>query len=148
MDRNFTILIAEDSLNDRKLLHLALQRNPRRVDIHEATDGTEVIDYLNGDGGKFENRARFPMPDLIILDLKMPRMDGLEVLRWLRNHPTFSRIPVVMLSGSGLEKDVDEAYRLGVHSYIQKPADFKDFVRKLGTLIDYWTMVQKPVVET
>lgn len=147
MDRTFTILIAEDSVNDRKLLHLALQRNPRRVEIHEATDGTEVVDYLNGDGRKFHNRIKSPLPDLIILDLKMPKMDGMEVLRWLRKHPTFARIPVVMLSGSGLEKDVDEAYRLGVHSYIQKPSDFKDFVHKLGTLIDYWVMVEKPRVE-
>jgi len=145
MGPKFTILIAEDNANDRKLLRLALQRNPRQVNVHHAVDGTQVVDYLRGEG-PFHDRLIFPSPDLIILDLKMPKMDGFEVLKWLRKEPAFARTPVVMLSGSGLDKDVDEAYRLGVNSYIQKPTDFKEFVQKLGTLIDYWTMVERPVL--
>jgi len=143
MDCKFTIVVAEDDANDRKLLHLALQRNLKPVEIHELTDGIETVEYLKGEG-RFKDRIKFPLPDLLIVDLKMPRMDGLQVIDWVRKEPQLARLPIVMLSGSGLDQDVAEAYRLGVNSYIRKPEDFNDFVHKLGVLIDYWMMTESP----
>ena len=143
MDRKFTIVVAEDDANDRKLLHLALRRNPRPVEIREVVDGTEIIQYLKGEGA-YHDRIKFPLPDLLIVDLKMPRMDGFQVISWLRQEPKFARLPVVMLSGSGLDKDVAEAYRLGVNSYLKKPVDFNEMVHKLGVLIDYWMITERP----
>jgi two-component system response regulator len=143
MDGEFTILVAEDDANDRKLFHLALQRIGTEVKIREVTDGTDVRDYLEGNR-HFGNRGEFPLPNLLIVDLKMPKMDGLDVIKWIRKEAKFARLPIVMLSGSGMSKDVAEAYRLGVNSYVQKPDDFVEFVRKLRLMIDYWQAVELP----
>lgn len=148
MKSKFNILLAEDDPTDRRLFHLALKRNGARahadeIDIYEAHDGMEVIDYLQGKG-KFADRFRHPLPELLIVDLKMPKFDGLQVINWIRKHKEFSRLPIVMLSGSGLQKDVVEAYKLGANSYFTKPSDFKSFQRLLSTLIDYWLITERP----
>jgi CheY-like chemotaxis protein len=140
----FNILLAEDNPVDVKLFHLALKRNGgREVDIQEAKDGMEAIEYLKGKG-KFADRFHHPIPQLLILDLKMPKIDGLQVLHWVRKQKEFSRLPVVMLSGSGLQKDIVEAYRLGANSYFTKPTDFKKFQHLLDVLFDYWIMSEQP----
>jgi CheY-like chemotaxis protein len=142
----FTVLLAEDDPNDRRLFHLAMRRNPRPIRVHEVGDGMEVIQYLKGEG-KFADRDKFPFPNLLILDLKMPRMTGLEVLHWLRHKPEFARLCTVMLSGSGLDKDVAEAYRLGVNSYFKKPSDFNHFIKVLNAIFEYWMLTEKSDVD-
>jgi two-component system response regulator len=140
----FNVLLAEDNPIDLRLFHLALKRNGGRdVEIQEVGDGLEAIEYLKGEG-KFADRFHHPFPHLLILDLKMPRVDGLQVIRWIRKNKHLSRLPVVMLSGSGLQKDIAEAYRLGVNSYFTKPTDFKKFEHLLGLLFDYWKMTEQP----
>lgn len=140
----FNILLAEDDPTDVRLFHLALKRNGGRgVDIQEVGDGMQAIEYLKG-SGKFADRFQHPFPQLLILDLKMPKIDGLQVLHWVRKHKEFARLPIVMLSGSGLQKDIAEAYRLGVNSYFTKPTDFKKFEHMLGILFDYWVMSEQP----
>lgn len=143
MKNKFNILLAEDNPIDTKLFHLALERNePRNVEIREVVDGMEVLDYLQGKG-RFADRFHFPFPNLLILDLKMPQMDGLQVLAWLRKHPKFSHLNTIVLSGSGLQEDVTEAYHLCVNSYFKKPTDFDQFTRLLGLIMDYWIFAEQ-----
>jgi CheY-like chemotaxis protein len=138
----FTVLLAEDDPNDRRLFQLALRRSGKPIRVHEVVDGMEVIQYLKGED-KFASRDKFPLPNLLILDLKMPRMTGLEVLHWLRHKPEFARLCTVMLSGSGLDKDVAEAYRLGVNSYFKKPNDFNHFIKVLNVIFEYWMLTEQ-----
>jgi len=142
VNNDFTALLAEDDPNDRRLFQLALRRSGKPIRVHEVADGMEVIQYLKGEGN-FADRGKFPFPNLLILDLKMPRMTGLEVLHWLRHKPEFARLCTVMLSGSGLEKDVAEAYRLGVNSYFKKPNDFNHFIKVLNVIFDYWMLTEQ-----
>jgi CheY-like chemotaxis protein len=142
VNNEFTVLLAEDDPNDRRLFRLALRRTQKPIQVYEVADGMEVIQYLKGED-KFANRDKFPFPNLLILDLKMPRMTGLEVLHWLRHKPEFARLCTVMLSGSGLDKDVAEAYRLGVNSYFKKPNDFNHFIKVLNVIFDYWTLTEQ-----
>ncbi len=143
MRRKLVLLVAEDDPRDLQLFHLALQRGGTVADVHAVTDGEQAIEYLQGTS-RYHNRSKHPFPDLLVLDLKMPGMDGLQVLRWLRDHAECNSLPRVMLSGSGLDKDVQEAYRLGVNSYFAKPANFKEFQDLLRLLIDYWTSCRRP----
>ncbi|MEY2427672.1 MAG: hypothetical protein QOJ40_557 [Verrucomicrobiota bacterium] len=136
-------LVAEDNPNDLELLMHSVRNSGLRVDIKVATDGEETIDYLLGKG-KFADRAAYPFPDVIVLDLKMPRIDGLQVLRWLRQHPQFADLPTIMLSGSGLEKDVQEAYKLGVSTYFTKPYDLEQLREVVKVMIDYWSRSERP----
>jgi len=142
VNNQFTVLLAEDDPNDRRLFQLALRRNQKPIRVHEVADAMEVIQYLKGED-KFEDRDKFPFPNLLILDLKMPRMTGLEVLHWLRHKPEFARLCTVMLSGSGLDKDVAEAYRLGVNSYFRKPSDFGHFIKVLNAIFEYWLLTER-----
>jgi CheY-like chemotaxis protein len=142
------ILLAEDDPNDIRLLNFALARDgnngiPARFAL--ARDGEEVLEYLQGEKG-FVDREQFPFPDLLILDLNMPKMDGLEVLRWLKRNAACARLPVVMLSGSGLQKDVEEAYELGVNSYFQKPNSVFALTSLLKTLTMYWQLTERPAL--
>jgi CheY-like chemotaxis protein len=138
---DFTVLLAEDDPNDRRLFRLAMRRNQKPVQVYDVVDGMEVIQYLKGEG-KYGDRGKFPFPSLLVLDLKMPRMTGLEVLHWLRHKPEFACLCTVMLSGSGLDKDVAEAYRLGVNTYFKKPNDFNHFIKILSAIFDYWLLTE------
>src|SRR6266404_5018414 len=125
MEEKFLMLVADDDENDRTLIRMAISRNKIPVEIREVHDGVEVVAYLQGEG-KYSDREKYPFPELLLVDLKMPRMDGLGVLEWMRNHPECSFLPVVMLSGSGDERDVLEAHRRGVKAYFVKPNDLKE----------------------
>ena len=111
--------------------------------FHFVRDGEEGVDYLTGRGA-YSDHARYPIPGLIITDLKMPLLNGLEVLKWLRKHPTFRRIPTLVLTSSKAESDVANAYGFGANSYMVKPTAFDDF-EKLGRIIgDYWENCEIP----
>jgi CheY-like chemotaxis protein len=145
MRRRLKILVADDNLTDLQLLRSAVQRDAVTVDLHEVHDGEEVTEYLMGEG-KFHDRRRHPFPDLLLLDLKMPRMGGADVLRWLRSRPECCQLPVVILSGSGLANDVKGAYKDGASTYFSKPTDFKHFQKLIRTLVEYWGMSELPDV--
>ena len=149
MKRGFTLLLAEDNQNDVAFFRHALENSARQgqlnINLQIVSHGAEAIDYLNGQG-KFANRVLHPFPDIIVLDLKMPRLTGLDVLRWLNEHQEYRRIPKIMLSGSSQECDIDEAYRLGVNTYFQKPVSLDEFRELVHHMVCYWAHTQRPVI--
>jgi CheY-like chemotaxis protein len=131
------VLLAEDDPGDQELTRRALEQDAIRVDLRIVGDGEEALDYLFR-RGPYREAARAPRPDLILLDLNMPKMNGREVLEVLKQSPELCRIPVVVLTTSQQEADIVSTYDLGCNSYVQKPVDleqFIDVVRKLGM---YW----------
>jgi CheY-like chemotaxis protein len=145
MSKKLIILIAEDDPNDLELLRHVVTDHGVEVDFQSAHDGEQVVNYLRGEG-QFADRDVHPLPDIVVLDLKMPRMNGFEVLQWLRQEPGLTRIPAVVLSGSGLEADIEEAYRLGANTYFTKPGQLAELRKIIGALIDYWRRSQRPTI--
>jgi CheY-like chemotaxis protein len=147
MKRGFTILLAEDSENDVILFKHAVEKSSEktRLKIHLAItrDGAEAVEYLSGQG-KFENRLEYPFPDLVILDLKMPRVCGLDVLSWLKDREEYRRIPKILLSASAQESDIETAYRLGVNTYFQKPGGLDETRDLIHHIICYWSYTERP----
>lgn len=143
MKKRFVILVAEDDSKDRELLLHAARANGQDFELHLTHDGEEALSYLKG-SGRFSNRSLHPFPDLLLLDLKMPRVNGLEVLNWVRQRSGHPRIPMVMLSGSGLEHDVEEAYRLGINTYFTKPDSLKELRELIDAMVAYWSRSQRP----
>jgi CheY-like chemotaxis protein len=139
MNKNFTILLAEDSEDDVWLVKRALNWADIHNPVHIVHDGQEAIDYLAGKNG-FADRQRYPLPQLALLDIKMPRKDGLEVLDWLRNDAEegLSRLPVIIMSSSNRQEDIDRAYQAGVNAYLVKPNAFNELVDALKTTTDFW----------
>lgn len=137
MAKTQLILVAEDEDNDFFLLKKAFAQHGVKVPLVRVRDGAEAIDYLAGNG-HFGDRSEYPLPDLLILDLKMPRCSGLDVLRWVRTHPTLRPMVVVILSSSKETRDVNSAYHLGANSYLTKPNSYLDFIDMTRVLISYW----------
>jgi CheY-like chemotaxis protein len=146
MDTNFTILLVEDDPNDVWLVKHAFAsasiHNPLRV----VSDGQEAIDYLKG-LGSFGDRTAFPLPKLILLDLKMPRLNGFDVISWMRRHYPWKLTPIIILSSSALPQDVNRAYELGANAYMVKPADFRALERLFRTIADFWNAGETPTSE-
>jgi len=136
------ILLAEDREDDILLVQRAFAKGEIQNPLFVVRDGDEAISYLSG-VGKFGNRAEYPLPDLLLLDLKMPRVDGFEVLRWVRQQPGFSSLRVVVLTASDQIRDVNTAYRLGANSFMVKPTDFENVVEMSKTLRNYWLQMSK-----
>ena len=138
----FEVLLAEDSTADAELvLHSLADGIPVRM--HRVHDGAEALDFLFGRGA-YGDRAAAPLPRLVLLDLNLPVVDGLQVLSELRRHPRTWALPVVLLTSSNLEHDVVESYRRGANSFVQKPLEFTKFrelVRRLG---EYWLTINEP----
>jgi CheY-like chemotaxis protein len=145
MSKKLVILAAEDDPNDLELLRHVIGETGVEVNFQSADDGEQLVNYLRGEG-KFSDRDAYPVPDIVVLDLKMPRMNGFEVLQWLRQEPGLARIPTVVLSGSGLESDIEEAYRLGANTYFTKPGQLAELRKIIGALIDYWRRSQRPII--
>jgi len=127
------ILLAEDSSEDEFLVRHQLKRAGFSGIIHRVRDGQEAISYLNGKQG-FEDREAFPLPDLIVTDLKMPRLDGFQLIRWLKQRAELARLPVLVLSSSNLEADLQKARELGVCAYLTKDILMGDGTRLLQEL--------------
>lgn len=132
-----TVLVADDDQNDINLLRRAFQKAGIEVPITTVRDGEEAIHYLHGDK-EFADRTAFPIPTLLLLDLKMPRADGFEVLEWLRRQAGLKRMPVIVMTSSDEPQDVDRAYDLGANSFVKKPDDFTDLTRISQKLHEYW----------
>jgi CheY-like chemotaxis protein len=141
---DLTILLVEDNSTDVMLIRRAFENAKLANPVHVVSDGDAAVDYLAG-SGKYADRAQFPLPILLLLDLKLPRRSGLEVLQWLRGQETLKRIPVVMLTSSQQERDVNAAYDQGVNSYLVKPVEFDGLLEMLKTVNLYWLMLnEKP----
>ncbi len=130
---NAVILLAEDREDDIILIRRAFFRARLFNPLHIVRDGEEAINYLQG-SGKYSHRDEFPLPALILLDLKMPRVDGFHVLEWIRGQPSFQSIAVLVLTSSDQTHDINRAYSLGANSFLVKPSDFENYIQ-LGTLI-------------
>ena len=138
------VLLAEDSENDVLMFRRAARRAKFSQPLHVVTNGEEAVAYLKGEG-QFGNRAQYPLPGLILLDLKMPRMDGFEVLQWVRRQPQFTALQVVVLSSSDEIRDINRAYQLGANSFLVKPLSFDEFVGMLEALRSYCLRVSQTV---
>ena len=136
------ILLVEDNPNDIELTMEALAENNIANAVDVARDGEEALDYLYR-RGIFSSRQS-GNPAVILLDLKLPKVDGLEVLRKIRSSDTFRIIPVVILTSSREETDLIESYKLGVNAYVVKPVDFNEFVRAIRTLGLFWAIINEP----
>lgn len=132
-----TILMADDDPDDRMLTKEAFEEARLVNQLHFVEDGEELLDYLNR-SGRFKTLARTPLPNLILLDLNMPRKDGREALQEIKADPLLRRIPIVVLTTSKAEEDILRTYDLGVSSFIVKPVTFKSLVELMKTLSRYW----------
>jgi CheY-like chemotaxis protein len=142
------ILLVEDNPNDLALTQRALKKARLANNLHVCRDGEEALNFLFGEGAQSKCTLN-PLPRLVLLDLKLPKIDGLEVLRRLKSDPRTKTIPVVMLTSSKEQKDVVESYNLGVNSYIVKPVNFDGFSAAVEQLGMYWLLVnQAPAQES
>lgn len=136
------ILLAEDDPNDTLLIKRAFQKAGLGSVLKNVGDGAAAIDYLRGING-YADRSRFPLPFLLLLDLKMPGTDGFAVLQWIRAQPDLKRLLVVVLTSSNLQADVDRAYELGANSYLVKPVEFNEMVNMIQRFEAYWTELNR-----
>ena len=139
-----TILVAEDQPVEVMLLKRAFSQVGVKTPVRFVKDGQEAIDYLSGQES-FNDREANPLPCMMLLDLKMPRMDGFEVLDWVRQQPSLKRLPIVVFSSSTIPEEIDRAYDLGANSFIMKPAGMEAQRAVVEQLQDYWLELnQKP----
>ena len=136
------ILLVEDNPDDEALTLRALNKNRVANDIVVVRDGVEALDYLFA-SGSYAGRDPFELPQVILLDLKLPKVDGLEVLRRIRSDPRTHMLPVVILTSSREEQDLIQAYSNGANSYVRKPVDFNQFVEAIGQLGLYWLVLNE-----
>ena len=139
------ILLVEDNPNDVELTLRSLKRHNLSNHIHVASDGAEALEFLFGTGA-YAGRGFEPTPKVILLDLKLPKVDGLEVLKRIKADPRTRVIPVVVLTSSREQRDIVESYQLGVNSYIVKPVDFEQFTESMRQLGLYWVLLNQPPV--
>src|ERR1051326_736182 len=146
------ILIAEDDENHVSLLRRALKRANFLNPVFVVPDGEEAIAYFKGEG-KYANRPEYPLPALLLLDLKMPRKNGFEVLEWVRQQPELSTLRIIVLSSSEDLRDISRAYRSGANSFLFKPVEFAEFVEMVKAIQSsrLWTSrraeITRPLVE-
>jgi two-component system response regulator len=145
MDHERIILLVEDNPDDAALTLRAFAKNKMANKVIVAQDGVEALDYLFSTGSWSERRPEED-PSLVLLDLKLPKIDGLEVLRRTRKDPRTKLIPVVILTSSIEERDVVRGYNLGANSYIRKPVDFSEFLEAMRELGLYWLVLNQPPV--
>lgn len=147
MNRDKTILLVEDDLKDEKLTLRALKKTNIMNPIIVTRDGVEALDYLFSRGA-YENRYPATMPELILLDLKLPKLDGLEVLKVLREDERTKLLPIVVLTSSLEEQDLIRSYSLGANSYVRKPVDFVQFIEAVRQLSLYWLVLNQTASAT
>jgi len=134
-----TILLADDDADDRLLVMEALlDANFPCANLNFVEDGEDLLNYLNG-LGKYIDVAQFALPDLILLDLNMPKKDGREALKEIRANPKLRKIPIIVLTTSKSPKDIEECYDMGANTYISKPTTFAGMVTTMQTIKSYWT---------
>lgn len=142
-----SILLVEDSPDDALLVQRAFRKLGGETRIRLVENGEKAVAYLGGEGD-YADRIRFPLPDLMLLDLKLPRRSGFEVLEWLRGQPGLKRLPVVVFTGSREAADVDRAADLGANSYLVKPLGFEALLDLVQALHVYWQLNERPGLST
>jgi two-component system response regulator len=135
-----TILLVEDNRDDEELTLRALRKSNIMNEVIVARDGEEALDYLFGHGDFVSRGETEMLPAVVLLDLKLPKISGIEVLREIRSHPRTHRLPVVVLTSSKEERDLAEVYDLGANSYLYKPVDFEKFLEAVGHVGMYWVL--------
>jgi two-component system response regulator len=140
------ILLVEDNPTDAELTMRALKRKNLINRLHWVKDGAEALDFLFAKG-EYSDRNVEDLPKLILLDLRMPKVDGLEVLHKIKEDERTRRIPVVVLTSSKEDRDIVESYKLGVNSYVSKPVEFDEFIDAVSTMGFYWILINKPPSE-
>ena len=139
------ILLVEDEPAHAELTKRAIRKAGNANQIHIVSDGEEAFDYLYN-RGKYEDKVKYPIPGLILLDIKLPGMDGVEVLKKIKENPLLKRIPVIMLTTSEREEDVVRSYEHYANSYLTKPVGFKEFEEKIMQIEFYWMILNKPPI--
>lgn len=137
------ILLIEDNPNDVELTLRALKKVNVANHLLVLSDGAEALDYFFA-RGTYRSRNRIDVPKVVLLDLKLPKVGGLEVLREVKSDPVMRSVPIVVLTSSKEERDIIESYKLGVNSYIVKPVDFEKFVDAVAQLGMYWVLLNQP----
>ena len=135
-----TVLLVEDNDDDIQLTRRAFKKHHIANELHVMTDGQQAVDFLFA-AGQYAQRDPEDLPHVVLLDLKLPRLDGLEVLRRIRENPRTRYLPVVVLTSSNEERDLVESYRLGANSYVRKPVDFEQFALAAQQLGLYWMVL-------
>jgi len=137
------ILLVEDNLHDAELTIRALRKNNLTNRVNHVKDGEAALDYLFG-AGDHAGRHPHANPKLVLLDLKLPKVNGIEVLRCIKTDEKTKCIPVVVLTSSNEDRDLNECYQLGANSYIVKPVEFDNFVRAISNMSLYWMLLNEP----
>ena len=139
------ILLVEDNMSDAELIIRSLRKVNLANNLVHVKDGAEALDFIFGNG-EYEGRAGEMIPKVILLDIKMPRVDGIEVLRQIKANEHTRLIPVVIMTSSKEEQDIITSYQLGVNSFVVKPVDFTAFARAVSELGMYWVLTNQPPV--
>lgn len=134
---NKIVLLVEDTANDIVLMRRAWKKEQVNARLEVVTDGQAALHYLDGKG-QYSNREQFPLPCMVLLDLKLPYIMGMEVLAWIRAQSCFKTLPVIILSTSALGSDVDQAYQLGANAYLVKPSDVAQLTEIVRLIRDFW----------
>jgi CheY-like chemotaxis protein len=132
-----TVLYIEDSADDFELFKLASRKCGTPFSLQRAADGEQAVSYLQG-ATTYTDREEYPFPDLVLLDLRLPRLDGFEVLQWIRSNPMTKTLPVVVLAGSSFRADIRRALELGANSYAAKPGKFEELQVLIDQIADVW----------
>jgi CheY-like chemotaxis protein len=132
-----TILLADDSADDVLLIRMAFKRAGFANPIVVVPDGEQAIQYLKGEG-PYADRERFPIPQILLLDLKMPKLNGFDVLSWIRQRPEWKCLPIIVITTSFYGPDIEQAYDLGANSFLTKPAHFDEFVATVKQMGTFW----------
>ena|SRR5947209_3783268 len=136
------ILLAEDDENHIFMVQDAFKRARLLNPLYVVRDGEEAIAYLAGEG-RYQNRLEFPLPSLFLLDLKMPRLDGFAVLRWIRQQESLCGLRIIVLTSSDHTDEIKLAYQLGANSFLHKPADFQEFIVLMNAVQGYWLWLDR-----
>jgi len=145
---NASVLLVEDEENDALLMQRAFQRVDVTCPLKHVLDGVEARDYLSGKGS-FSDRTKFPIPSIVLLDLKMPRMSGFELLEWVRKQEAISHLLVIVLTSSKQRQDIARAYELGANAYVAKPGNLDGLLDLVRRIRDFWlTCNLWPAVES
>lgn len=142
MNAGKAILLVEDNPDDEALTLRAFRKNNIRNEVVVARDGAEALDYLFA-RGQYAGRNAADLPQVVLLDLKLPKVDGIEVLRQVRDDPRTRMLPIVVLTSSKEDRDLSECYRLGCNSYVRKPVDFDQFIAAARQLELYWLLLNE-----
>lgn len=145
MERRLSILVIDDDDNDVEFILRAIKKAGYSNPVHVCHDGEEGVTYLSGDG-KYSDRAKFPFPQVVLTDLKMSGLSGLEVIKWVRSNAAWRSVPLIVFSSSGMLRDINAAYHEGASCYVKKPSSSEDFERVIKSVLDFWLMCERPEV--